>query len=74
MEQEDIKEHEKGVSLGRSLALWLASYLVVGIGLFCYVRIPIGPLLIAGVLTGIVTIVRHRVASQRREKPVSHRP
>ena len=64
------EEGRRPLSLTRSVALWLASYLVVAIGLFCYVRIPLGPLLIAGVLTGLLTVVRHRAASQRREKPV----
>ena len=66
-----MTEGRRPLSLTRSLMLWLASYLVVAIGLFCYVRIPIGPLLIAGALTGIITVFRHRAASQRREKPVS---
>ncbi len=60
------------LSLRRRLVVWLGSYVVVSIGLFCYVGIPLGPLLIAGVLTGLLTIFKHRAAARQRETPIAH--
>ena len=57
-------------SLSRTLMLWLGSYVIVAIGLFCYARIPLGPLLIAGALTCALTLVKYRAAQKRREKSV----
>ena len=43
--------------LGRPLAVWLGSILLVGMGLL-YAGVPLGPIMFAGALTLAVTLVR----------------
>ena len=43
---------------GRSLTLWLCSFLGVGT-LLVYAGVPLGPVLIAGALTLGITVVRN---------------
>ncbi len=44
--------------LGRRLALWLGSFVVIGSVCVIYFRMPLGPLIVAGILTFLLTIIR----------------
>ena len=45
-------------STRRTLRLWVGSFLVIAVVLFCYFGAPVLPVLIAGVLTLAVTLIR----------------
>jgi len=46
-------------TLKRALTLWLAGFLISAILLYSYFHAPIGPILIAGILTFFITYVRY---------------
>ena len=52
--------------LGRDLALWLGSFLVIATTLLVCAHIPIIPLLIAGALTCGATVIRSILTRKRR--------
>ncbi len=45
--------------VSRALAIWLSSFLIVASLLVVYAGLPLGPLVIAGGLTLLLTVVRH---------------
>ncbi len=45
-------------SLGRTMAIWLGSFLTVASLLAMRRLVPLVPLLLAGVLTGVITLIR----------------
>ncbi len=45
-------------SLGRTMAMWLGSFLTVASLLAMRRLVPLVPLLLAGVLTGAITLIR----------------
>ena len=51
--------------MGRSLAMWLGSYLIVSVMLFLWYKIPLGPLVLAGGLTLAITVIRSFRAQRR---------
>lgn len=54
------------MSLGRALAIWLGSYVIVATVLVVCCKVPLGPLILGGVLTCAGTILRFFV--QRRSR------
>ena len=53
------------MTLGRALALWLGSFLIVAMLLIVWCRAPIGPLILAGGVTVVGTILRTLYAQRR---------
>jgi len=49
---------------GRPLTLWLCSFLGIGT-ILIYAGVPLGPIVVAGVLTLAVTLVRFRRSQHR---------
>ncbi len=45
-------------SLGRTMAVWLGSFLTIASLLAMRRLVPLVPLLLAGVLTGVITLAR----------------
>ena len=52
--------------LGRDLVLWCGSFLLAATALKIYVRAPILPLVLAGGLTLVMTLIRHFTAEKRK--------
>jgi len=44
--------------LGRPLAIWLGSFLIIATLLMVYARMPLGPILLAGGVTFLITVIR----------------
>jgi len=44
--------------LGRPLAIWLGSFLIIATLLMVYARMPLGPILLAGGATFLITVIR----------------
>ncbi len=44
--------------LGRPLAIWLGSFLIIATLLIVYARMPLGPILLAGGVTFLITVIR----------------
>ena len=53
-------------SLGRTMAIWLGSFVVVASLLAIRRLVPLMPLLLAGALTGLITLVRYYYTNRRR--------
>ena len=49
---------QKTKTLGRTLALWLGSFLTIGTILYCYGGVGIVPIALAGLATLAVTLFR----------------
>ncbi len=56
-------KHSPG-TIGRDLVIWLGSFLAIASILYAYCRVPIGPLMLAGGATLVVTVVRSIRARQ----------
>ena len=54
--------------MGRPLAIWSGSFLIVSVMLLMYYKIPLGPLVLAGGLTLAITVIR-ALRAQRRPRP-----
>ena len=52
-------------SLGRTMAIWLGSFVTVASLLAMRRLVPLVPLLLAGALTGLITLVRFFYAKRR---------
>ena len=53
-------------TLGRVLAIWLGSFLLIATVLMSCFQIPLGPLLLAGGLTFAVAVIRFLIEHQKR--------
>jgi len=52
-------------SFGRTLALWMGSYFVAATLLFFYTTASLFSLLMAGLLTLVITIIRYRLLQNK---------
>ena len=51
---------QKPTTLGRALALWLGSYLIVAVCLFLYSSASLFSLILGGLATFVVTFLRYK--------------
>ncbi len=54
----EMLTQDQKMNVGRYLALWLGSFLVIGTVMLFYFHVPPLPVLSAGVLTLIITVAR----------------
>ena len=55
-----VHEARVGMKIGRSLMLWLGSFLIVAMILIFYFRAPVLPILAGGAAAWIVTAMRKK--------------
>ena len=60
--------HPAPVGIGRWLLIWLGSFLLVASVLIAWFQIPLGPLLLGGGFTLVVTLMRF-LLSRRQIRP-----
>jgi hypothetical protein len=54
-----MNTENKKLSLGRSLLMWLGSWLIIGFCMFYYFGMPVVPLISVGIATLVITLGRH---------------
>lgn len=56
----------KNDTLGKKIFLWMGSFSIIAIIMVYYGHLPVVPLILAGILTLVVTVLRHWADEKRK--------